>query len=116
MMNGAKKSDSLIVPAKSANKSGHLDAEPVEGSGETKRNAELQSTVRTQSRNAVSQAQNRIRGAVTRDTKKRLTALLHHITVDALRDAFFKLKKQAAPGVDGVVWADYAAGLDRNLN
>src|SRR2546430_15839901 len=47
MMNGAKKSDSLIIPAKPANKAGHPAAEPVEGSSGTERNAELQSTVRT---------------------------------------------------------------------
>jgi len=63
----------------------------------------------------VSQAQDRIRGAVTRDKKEKLTALLHHITVDALRGAFFDLKKRAAAGVDGVTWVDYAADLDRNL-
>ena len=115
MMNGAKKSDSLIVPAKPANKAGHPAAELVEGSGGTKRNAELQSTVRTQSREAVSQAQDRIRRAVTRGKKEKLTALLHHVTVDVLRQAFFNLKKRAAPGVDGVTWVDYAADLDRNL-
>jgi len=115
MMNGAKKSDSLIVPAKPANKAGHPAAELVEGSSRTKRNAKLQSTVRTQSREAVSQAQDRIRGAVTRNKKEKLTALLHHITVDVLRRVFFKLKKRAAPGVDGVTWEDYAADLDRNL-
>src|SRR5215469_9451648 len=115
MMNGAKKSDSLIIPAKPANKAGHPAAEPVEGSSGTERNAELQSTVRTQSREAVSQAQDRIRGAVTRNKKEKLTALLHHITVDVLRRVFFKLKKSAAPGVDGVTWEDYAADLDRNL-
>src|SRR5215211_1517218 len=115
MMNGAKKSDSLIVPAKPANKAGHPAAELVEGSSGTKRNAKLQSTVRTQSREAVSQAQDRIRGAVTRGKKEKLTALLHHITVDVLRQAFFNLKKRAAPGVDGVTWVDYAADLDRNL-
>src|SRR6516162_7078897 len=115
MMNGAKKSDSLIIPAKPANKAGHTAAEPVEGSSGTERNAELQSTVRTQSREAVSQAQDRIRGAVTRNKKEKLTALLHHITVDVLRRVFFKLKKRAAPGVDGVTWEDYAADLDRNL-
>src|SRR5689334_10874165 len=114
MMNGAKKSDSLIVPAKPANKAGHPAAELVEGSGGTKRNAKRQSTVRTQSREAVSQAQDRIRRAVTRD-KEKLTALLHHVTVDVLRQAFFNLKKRAAPGVDGVTWVDYAADLDRNL-
>src|SRR3954447_10504814 len=99
MMNGAKKSDSLIVPAKPANKAGHPAAELVEGSSGTKRNAKLQSTVRTQSRGAVSQAQDRIRGAVTRGKEEKLTALLHHITVDVLRQAFFNLKKRAAPGV-----------------
>src|SRR5216117_2404706 len=115
MTNGAKKSDSLIVPAKPANKAGHPSAELVDGSSGTKRNAKLQSTVRTQSREAVSQAQDRIRGAVTRGKKEKLTALLHHITVDVLRQAFFNLKKGAAPGVDGVTWVDYAADLDRNL-
>ncbi len=63
----------------------------------------------------MSQAQDRIRGAVTRGKKEKLTALLHHITVDVLRQAFFNLKKGAAPGVDGVTWVDYAADLDRNL-
>src|SRR5207302_5993800 len=51
--------------------SGPPAAEPVEGSSGTERNAELQSTVRTQSREAVSQAQDRIRGAVTRNKKEK---------------------------------------------
>ncbi|MDA8347307.1 MAG: group II intron reverse transcriptase/maturase, partial [Pseudomonadota bacterium] len=73
------KSDSPILPAKLANKAGRAAAEPMEGSGGTKRNAELQSTVRTQSRDAVSQAQDRIREAVNRNKKAKLTALLHHV-------------------------------------
>jgi RNA-directed DNA polymerase len=115
MMNGAKKSDSSIVPAKPANKVERSAAEAVEGGDGTKRNAELQSTVRTRSREAVTQAQARIRGAVIRNKKEKLTALLHHVSVDVLRWAFFNLKKGAAPGVDGLTWADYAADLDRNL-
>src|ERR1700727_684177 len=115
MMNGTKKADSSIVPAKPANKVERSTAELVEGYDGTKRNAELQSTVRTQSREAVTQAQARIRGAVTRNEKEKLTALLHHVSIDVLRWAFFNLKKQAAPGVDGLTWADYAADLDRNL-
>jgi len=102
MMNGTGKSDSSILPAKPANKAGRSAAEPVEGSGGTKRNAELQSTVRTQSRDAVSQAQDRIREAVNRNKKGKFTALLHHVDIDVLRWAFFSLKKRAAPGVDGV--------------
>ena len=115
MMNGAKKSDSSIVPAKLANKAERSAAESVEGDDGTKRNAELQSTVRTQSREAVTQAQARIRGAVTRNKKEKLTALLHHVSIDVLRWAFFNLKKRAAPGADGLTWTDYAANLDRNL-
>jgi len=115
MMNGTKKSDSSIVPAKPANKVERSTAELVEGDDGTKRNAELQSTVRTQSREAVTQAQARIRGAVARNEKEKLTALLHHVSIDVLRWAFFNLKKQAAPGVDGLTWVDYAADLDRNL-
>src|SRR5271168_3114337 len=115
MMNGTKKSDSSIVPAKPANKAERSAAELVEGDDGTKRNVELQSTVRTQSREAVTQAQARIRGAVTRNEKKKLTALLHHVSIDVLRWAFFNIKKQAAPGVDGLTWVDYAADLDRNL-
>jgi len=87
----------------------------MEGSGGTERNAELQSTVRTQSRAAVSQAQGRIREAVTRNKKERLTALLHHVGTDCLRWAFVNLKKRAAPGVDEVTWDQYAENLEANL-
>src|SRR5499433_2438129 len=115
MMHGTKKSHSLIVPAKPANKAEQSAAESVEGDDGTKRNAERQSTVRTQGREAVSQAQDRIREAVNRNKKEKVTALLHHVSVDVLRWAFFNLKKQAAPGVDGLTWVDYAADLERNL-
>src|SRR6516225_10611515 len=115
MMHRTKKSHSSIVPAKPANKAEQSVAESVEGDDGTKRNAELQSTVRTQGREAVSQAQDRIREAVNRNKKEKLTALLHHVSVDVLRWAFFNNKKQAAPGVDGLTWVDYAVDLDRNL-
>jgi RNA-directed DNA polymerase len=97
------------------NKAAQAAAEPAEGSGGTKRNADLQSTGRTQSREAVSQAQERIREAVDRNKKERVTALLHHVDVDCLRWAFFNLKKRAAPGVDGVTWDQYAEHLEDNL-
>ena len=85
MMNGAKKSHSSIVPAKLANKAERSAAELVEGDDGTERNAELQSTVRTQSWEAVTQAQARIRGAVTRNKKEKLTALLHHVSMTFFR-------------------------------
>jgi hypothetical protein len=69
--------------------SGSLAMSRVERRGRAKENAELQSTVRTQTRAAVSQAQARIREAVIRNRQDRLTALLHHLTVDVLRASFF---------------------------
>ena len=44
--------------------------------------------------------------------KERFTSLLHHINVDLLRLAFFELKRNAAPGVDGLTWQDYEADLE----
>jgi RNA-directed DNA polymerase len=114
-MNGTEQSDSPIVPRKLANKAAQAAAEATEGSGGAKRNSGLQSADRTQSRETVSQAQDRIRAAVTRNKEERLTALLHHVSVDCLRWAFFSLKKRAAPGVDNVTWDQYAEDLEANL-
>jgi RNA-directed DNA polymerase len=63
----------------------------------------------------VSQAQARIREAVNRNRKEKLTALLHHVAVDCLRAAFFALKKRAAAGIDQVTWDQYAENLEENL-
>jgi RNA-directed DNA polymerase len=51
----------------------------------------------------------------TQRRQERFTALLHHLNVSLLRDSFFLLKRQAAPGVDGVTWKEYESGLDEQL-
>jgi RNA-directed DNA polymerase len=114
-MNDQEKSDSGIVATKPTNKAGRPAAEPVEPRPETKGNAEQQSTLRTQSRDRVTQALNRVRQAARQRKKEKFTALLHHITVDLLRTAFHALKRKAAPGVDGVKWEDYEADLEPRL-
>ena len=114
-MSAREKSDLPIVARKRANKAASAAAESVERRGGTKENAEPQSMVRTQSWEAVSQAQVRIREAATRNKQSKLTALLHHITVDVLRASFFGLKKTAAPGVDEMTWTEYAENLEANL-
>jgi len=116
VMHEPEKSDPPIVPMKPANKADRTVAEQVEGRGGADGNASLQSTVRTQSRVAVSQAQARIREAVNRTKKEKLTALLHHITPDVLRAAFFSLKRRAAPGVDAVTWDAYEEDREQNLD
>src|SRR6202046_3037907 len=114
-MSAMEKSDLPEVARKRANKAASAAAEPVERRGGAKENADLQSTVRTQSREAVSQAQARIREAVTRNRQDKLTALLHHVNMEVLRASFFGLKKTAAPGVDERTWIEYAEHLEANL-
>jgi len=114
-MRATEKSDLPEVARKRANRAATAAAELVERRGGTKENAELQSTVRTQSREAVSRAQARIREAVTRNRQDKLTALLHHVNIEVLRAGFFGLKKAAAPGVDERTWIEYAEHLEANL-
>ena len=115
MMNGPEKSDPAIVAGKSANKAEQSAAEPVEQRAGTKGNAGQQSTLRTQSRTNVSQAQERIRKAARERKKERFTALFHHITVELLEEAFYALAQNAAPGVDRWTWKDYEADLEHNI-
>ena len=56
-----------------------------------------------------------MRKAAKENQGRRFTALLHHLTVDLLRESFLALKRKAAPGVDGVTWQDYEAGLEDRL-
>jgi retron-type reverse transcriptase len=87
----------------------------VEQRAGTKGNADQQSTRRAQDRESVSQALGRIRQAAKQRKKEKFTTLFHHISVELLRLSFFEIKKDAAPGVDGLMWQDYEAGLDRNI-
>jgi RNA-directed DNA polymerase len=118
-MHEREKSDPAIGAGKPTNKAETTSvadaAEPVEQRAGAKGNASGQSTHRIQSREHVSQALDRVRQAARLRKKEKFTALLHHIGVALLRDAFFALKRDAAPGVDGVTWRAYEADLDRNL-
>ena len=115
MMHGREKSDSAIVAVKPTNKAVPTAAEPAEPRAGAKGNARRQSTHRTQGRERVAQALERVRQAARQRKKGKLTALLHHISIDCLRMAFFALKRDAASGVDGLTWPTYEADLDRNL-
>jgi len=115
MMYGPEKSDSAIVAMKLANNAAPAAAEWVEPRAGTKGNAAQSRTQRTQRRASVSPGLDRVRNAAKQRKKEKFTALLHHVTIDLLRDAFLALKRRAAPGVDGVTWQDYEADLEGNL-
>ena len=116
MMHGREKSDSAIVATKPTNKAGRpaLRSRWSQGRGPRGTRSQ-QSTRRAQSRASVSQALDRVRQAARQRKKEKFTALLHHVSIDLLRVAFFALKRNAAPGVDGLTWRDYEADLERNL-
>jgi RNA-directed DNA polymerase len=89
--------------------------EAMEGRSPAEGNMEEQNAPRTQSRAGAPSALDRVREAAKRDKKKRFTALLHHVTVERLRNAYLALKRDAAAGVDGVTWDEYGQALEARL-
>ena len=113
--NVQEQSDCAVVPMNQPNKEGQPSAEVGEGRAQTEENIVPPSMLPTQSGKCMSQGLNGVR-QVARDRKQeRFTALLHHLTVNLLRDSFYALKRQAAPGVDGVTWQEYETGLEGRL-
>jgi RNA-directed DNA polymerase len=76
---------------------------------------EQPNSYRTQSRESGPSGLSRVRQAAKKDGKLRFTALLHHVTIEQLRDSYQGLKKQAAPGVDGMTWQEYGSELEVRL-
>src|ERR1035437_8888340 len=115
MMHEPEKSDSVGVAAKPTNKVEQSAAEPVEPRTGTKGNVGQQSTRRAQDRGSVSQALERVRQVARQRKKERFTSLLHHVDTAMLRTAFYAIKRDAAPGVDGMTWKTYEHDLDRRI-
>jgi group II intron reverse transcriptase/maturase len=115
MMNGREKSDPAIVAVKPANEVAPAAEERGEPRAGTEGNAGRQSTLRAQDRAGVKQALDRVRQAARQRKGEKFTTLLHHVDVRLLRESFLALRRDAAPGVDGVTWADYGADLEPRL-
>src|SRR5258708_18270593 len=118
MTHGSGKSDRPVVPTKPSNKAEPSAAERVEVRGLAKGNTDGQNAPRRQRRAVgATSALDRVRQKARQDRSAKFTALLHHVTVDRLRESFLQLQNQrkAAPGVDGVTWEQYAANLEDNL-
>jgi group II intron reverse transcriptase/maturase len=70
----------------------------------------------TQGQVDLQHALDRIRNVAKEDKKQRFTALWHHVyNVNRLRQAYFALKREASPGVDGETWASYGERREENL-
>jgi retron-type reverse transcriptase len=114
-MHGDEKSDEGVVPEKRSNNGDSSPEEAVEGRTSPKGNSWQTAAVRTQSRAAASNGLAAVRQAARQSKDVRFTALLHHITVELLERSYFALKRNSAPGIDGVTWQAYGESLEEKL-
>jgi len=108
-------SDGRVLPTKCPNNGGDPSAEGMEGRRPTKENIEHTTAPRTQSRTSALRGVLGVREVARKEKGKQFTALLHHVTVARLRDSFYALKRDAAPGVDAVTWKEYETDLEAHV-
>ena len=87
-----------------------------EGRGELKGDPRKRAKGRTQSRKPLPAKLAWVNEAARKDKSTRFTALMHHVDVSALERAFRRLKRSAAPGLDGATVASYEQSLAQNLS
>ena len=114
-MDGRGKSDDPVVPAKPVNNAQGGAAESVEGRGSAEGNAVSKTRSGPRAGTSAPSDLARVRRAARKDKDAQFTALLHHVDVDRLRAAYRAIRPKAAPGIDGVTWADYGSDLEANL-
>jgi group II intron reverse transcriptase/maturase len=114
-MHAREKSDLEIVPKKASNNENHISTEMLEGRARPKENCHYEAANGTQSQGIASIGLMAVRQAAQRNKRTQFTSLMHHITPDLLRRSYFELKRNAAPGIDGMTWHAYGVNLDERL-
>ena len=128
-MHGHGKSDRPIVPKKEGNTTMPPSAEApaldrgwlslvdsLEGRGRTEGNMLNSNKLRTQRRERLQQALERVRQVAVRDWNAQFTSIWHLVyDVDRLREASFAIKRQSAAGIDGETKQEYEKQLETNL-
>jgi RNA-directed DNA polymerase len=112
-MNERGKSDRSVVPAIPPNKPS--GAEVGEERGRAKGNTDSKTRPGRSAGSDASSALGRVREVARRDRDARFTALLHHVTLGRLREAYWAISPKAAAGVDGVTWVEYGRDLEASL-
>jgi group II intron reverse transcriptase/maturase len=100
---------------KRSNKEDLPSAETVEGRASPEENGGQATAVRTPSRVTASNRLAAVRQAARQSRDVRFTALLHHITIDLLKQSYIALERDAAPGIDGVTWRTHGENLEAKL-
>jgi len=116
-MNTDGKSDEFVVPSTPTNKDAtEASAEPVEERDSAERNVEKSASDRTQDRNKPrSRGLFGVREAARKDGQLKFTALLHHVSEEALFESFYALKKNVAVGVDNMTWQEYERDVEARI-
>ena len=114
-MNVGGESDGRVVPSKCPNNGGQPLAEGMEERRPIKENIRQPTAPRTQSRISELSGLLDVRKVARKERRTRFSALLHHVTVNLLRDSYYALKRDAAPGVDGLTWREYETDLEDKL-
>ena len=114
-MNGYGKSDRPVVPANPPSKTAAAAAEAGEERGRAKGNTASKTRPGHRAGPVAPNALERVREVARQDKEARFTALLHHVGLTRLREAYWAIGPQAAPGVDKVTWAEYGQDLEGNL-
>src|SRR5450759_4894637 len=114
-MHGYGKSDGRIVLTNSSNNAASAAAEAGEGRRPAKGNTDSTTRPGHSAGPDVPNGLERVRQVARKDKDARFTALLHHVDFNRLWKAYWAIRPQAAPGVDGVTWEDYGQDLEGNL-
>jgi RNA-directed DNA polymerase len=112
-MDGCGKSDRPVVPARPPNKA--AAAEAAEERGLAKGNAASETRPGPRAGLGVPNGLDRVRRIAATGKEARFTALMHHVTIERLREAYWAINPRAATGVDGVTWDAYGRDLEANL-
>src|ERR1700688_1867139 len=110
-----EKSHCAVVPMNQPNKEAEASAEVGEGRAQMKENIAQFNMQPTQSGKRMSQGLDGVRKAARERKQQRFTALLHHLSIELLRESFYALQRKASPGIDGVRWQEYESGLEGRL-
>jgi len=109
-----EKSDEGVVPRKPA-KTWVTPVESVEGRPEAKGKSAGRNASPTQSGDDALTVLQRIGQRAKEKPEEKWTTLLSHMKVPLLKEAYLRLRKNAATGVDGVTWEEYGERLDERL-
>jgi RNA-directed DNA polymerase len=109
-----EESDAFVVPKKPA-KTRVTPVELVEGRGAAKGKLVPRNVRRTQGRESTPTKTKRAGSNATKGKGERFTNLMCHLKVPLLEQAFRRVSKRAAPGVDGVTWEGYGRDLTARL-